>query len=397
MTQDHFPEPIQLDKIQSNESDEKKARRLALSAGTAYGLIFGLSFALFTWGYDTLLLASNAVAFAWVKLLLGLPLAIVIGSLVGRLAASSPSTAVSVVLWAAFGWLFGVIAGHIPFDGSNLAVWFADRRLWNEVIFPYGNAAEVRTTLVALLNTALGTAAGFIESLAVQWAWDRATPDGRMSLGSWIVLLVSIPMALFPAIVVNGFINQPLRTPQQAVGELVRSAVSGAVEETAVQEANYRSISPFLDELSEQYVTHFVTFGSDTESWYSAYVDVVFDNGFVLRCATSGRNVIYCDDFSKKFAAWMGDLARASLYNERPWLDARIRRLAVDDTVVAWLVAHRDQLSETYEVSRDGQQGGWVFMSARFDTGFEMLCRFRGATPVIVDQCVEANPSPSSQ
>ncbi|MFQ6102066.1 MAG: hypothetical protein ACE5OS_12655 [Anaerolineae bacterium] len=385
MTDDDFPRPIQ--------PREQEVRKLLLSAGTAYGLIFGFSFALFTWGYDALLLASSTAHLAWTKLLLGLPLAIVIGSLTGRLAASSPSTAVSVTLWAAAGGLFGVIAGHIPFDGGNLAAWLADRRLWGVPILAYGHAAAVRTTLVVFINVALGTAVGFVESLAVQWAWDRATPDSMMSGGSWAVLLVCVPLALLLAVSIDGFINQPLRTPQWAVSELVRLTVTASPEVTEAQEASYRSIEPFREALSEHYVSHFVGFGSDTESWYSAYVDVIFDNGFVLRCATVGKNVVYCGDFSQKFAAWMGDLVHAGLYDERPWLDAKMRRLAVNDVVVAWLAAHSDQLSETYEVSRDGQQGGWVFMSARFDTGFEMVCRFRGATPVLVDQCLETSTS----
>jgi len=384
MTDDRFPGPI--------PSREQGTRRLFLSAGTAYGLIFGLSFALLTWGYDALLLASNAADLAWTKLLLGLPLVIAIGGLAGRLAALSSSTAISIVVWMVANALLGMIAGHIPFDGGNLAAWFADRRLWGAAVFPYGHSAEVRTTLVVLMNTVLGAAVGFVESLAVEWAWDRATPDDKMSGRSWAVLLVCIPMALLPAAIVDGFINRPLRIPQQAVGELVKLTVTGAIEEAEVREIGYSAIKPFREALSKQYVSHFVAFGSDTGTWYSAYVDVAFDNSFVLRCATSGRNVIYCDDFSQKFAAWMDDLVRAGLYDERPWLDARMQRLAVDDTVVAWLGAHSDQLSETYEVSRAGQRGGWVFMSARFDTGFEMMCRFRGATPVLVDQCVEASP-----
>ncbi len=386
MTGDRFSKPI--------EFHEQRLRRLFVSAGTAYGLIFGLSFALFAWGYDGLMLASSAAHLAWMKLLLGLPLAIVIGGLAGRLAALSSSTAVFVALWATTGALLGAIGGHIPFDGGNLAAWLADRRLWGVVILPYGHSAAVRTTIVALLNAVLGAAVGFVESLAVQWAWDRATPDDKMSRRSWaVLLLVCIPLAFPLAGIVDGFINQPLRAPQQAVGELIKMAVAGSPARTKAQKASYRSIEPFREALSEQYVSHFVAFSSDTGTWYSAYVDVAFDNGLVLRCATAGRNVIYCDDFSQKFATWMGDLVRAGLYGERPWLEAKMRRLAVDDTVLTWLAAHRDQLSETYQASRVGQQGGWVLMSARFDTGFEMTCRFRGATPVLVDQCLETSTS----
>jgi len=379
MTNHRFPGPIQFHK--------QETRKLFVSAGTAYGLIFGLSFALLTWGYDGLLLASSAADLAWAKLFLGLPLAIAIGALTGRLAALSSSTAVFVTLWAMAGALLGIVAGHIPFDGGNLAAWLADRRLWGLGVFPYGHSAAVRTTLIVITGAGLGTAVGFVESLAVQWAWDRATPDDRMSGSSWAVLFVCIPLVLSLAAVVDGLVNHPVRIPQQKVGELIELAVAGAVEKAEARGLDYDAVKPFREMFSERYVVHLVEY--DLEALYSAYADVTFDNGFVLRCATVGNTVVYCDDFSRKFAAWMDDLVHAGLYGEYRWLSARWQSLAVDDTVVAWLDAHSDQLSEAYEVNRTGQRGGWVFMSARFDTGFEMTCRFHGIGPVRVDQCVE--------
>ncbi len=372
----------------SAEPRERETRKLLISAGTVYGILFGLGFALFTWGYDGALLASNAADAAWTKLALGLPLTIIIGGLAGRIAASIPLTSVSVLLWAAVGWLFGVIAGHIPFDGGNLAAWLSDRRLWGAPILAYGHAAAVRTTLVVLINIAIGAAVGAVEGTAIQWAWDWATPEGKISRGSLVVLLVSLPMALFMAMPADGFIDKPLRAPQQRVGHVIHLAVTGApVPE--IWASSYRSIEPFRESLSAQYVTYFVGFSSYSETWYSAYVDAVFDNGLTLRCVTVGKQVVYCQDLSQKLAGWMDDLVRAGLYDERPWLDEQTQHLAVDDIVLAWLADHQAQLGETYQLSRAGQRGGWLFMSARFDSGFEMVCRFRGTSPVTVDQCIE--------
>ena len=298
---------------------------------------------------------------------------------------------VSIAVWMMANGLLGVIAARMPFAGGNLAAWLADQRLWGVDVFPYERAALIRTTLVVLINTALGIMVGVLKDQAVERAWDRTTPDDRMGWRSWVALFsICIPVAILPAVSVDGFINRPLRIPQQVVGELVNLTVNGANEEMiGTRYSSYRSIEPFRESLSKRYVSHRVEFGSDTETWYSAYVDTVFDNGFVLRCVTAEKHVLYCDDFSTKFVAWMGDLVEAGLYGERAWLEAKMRRLVVDDAAVDWLVVHSDQLSETYEVSRDGQQGGWILMSARFDTGFEILCRFHGAAPIVVDQCVE--------
>ena len=81
MTDDRFPSAPLRTGPETIQFDELKAHKLFLSAGTAYGMIFGLGFALLAWGYDALLLASSSVDLAWMKLLLGLPLAIIIGSL----------------------------------------------------------------------------------------------------------------------------------------------------------------------------------------------------------------------------------------------------------------------------------------------------------------------------
>lgn len=375
---------------------QRRTRRLYLMAGAGYGVIFGLSFALFTWGYDAYVLASNGGAMPWMKIVLGLPLSIVIGGLVGWLGAYSKSVILSVAGWAAFGALMGVIAGHIPFDGSNLVYWISERRLWGEVILSYGESAAVRTTLVVFISAIIGVVAGLVENVSLQWAWERATPQGKMSFGSWVVLLAGVPVAFLSAATVNGLINQPLRFPQQAVGKLVNQALAGDIGESEALQSNYRSVAPYLESFSGQYESQFVKFQSATGTWESAYVDVVFDNGFIMRCATVMDRVIYCDNLSQRFTDWVGDLVRAGLYGERPWLEADIKRLMVHESVVDWINTYRDQLSETYEWKRYGQYADWIYISVEFDTGFKMLCRFRDTAPVLLDKCEEFGPAANS-
>jgi len=387
---DKFSEKL-LHGLSEAEELEKQSRQVMLRAGAAYGLIFGLSFTLFTWGYDGLVLSLNHAAHPWLKLSLGLLPSLVIGGLAGWLAALSGLVAVSVVIWAIVVALLGVIAGHIPFEGQNLFIWLVDQRLWGEIIFSFDEAVSVRTTLVVFLGTFIGAGVGFFQSLAVQWAWDRTTPDRKLSLGSWIALLICIPLAILGAVNVNGFINQPLRAPQAAVGKIAKLAQRGEAVTSDELESSLRSIRPFRQNIDGHFKTHFVSFSPGSEAWNSAYVDLVFENGFVLRCATVYDRVIYCDDFGTKFDDWMGQLAQAGLSGEQPWLEGKLKLLTVNEGVLSWLSAHEDQLSETYEARQLGRQEGWVFMTARFDTGFEMTCRFIGAQPVLVDQCQAAN------
>jgi hypothetical protein len=392
-----------LSDFEAERRHEAEARKLFRSAGAAYGLTFGLSFALIIWGRDGALLALAKANMAWGKLLLGLPLAVIIASLAGWLASLFSSTAVYIVLWTVAGALLGWLTGRLPFDSGNIAAWLADQRLWGLPVLPYGESAQVRTQLLLFIGGGIGIAVGFLESLAVQWAWDRATPRGRMSLQSWIVLLACIPLVIPMATLAEDLVYQRMRIPQQRVSESVALALSGAGEEAFKQRnLNYFAIDTFYENLSQNYLIHQVGY-RDIGGYTSTQVDAVFEDGFALRCETTEvgmflspeHRVLICADISKKYAGWMDDLIHASLTGERRWLDDPMRTLSVEESVISWLKDHSDQFSESYQVTRMGQQGGWVFMSARFDTDLEMVCRFHGTSSVQVDQCEEVGqPTP---
>lgn len=373
---------------------ERSTRGLFTLSGALYGVFFGLGFAFFTWGLDTIALLSTNAALPWVRLALGLPLSVLICGLAGWFGAMFTSTVLTVLIWVVAVGLLSVVAGHIPFEGSNLILWLVDSRLSGETVFSFGSSAQLRTTWVVILNVLLGAFAGLIQSLAVQWAWDRGSPSGKLSWRSWVVLLVAVPVSFLPTLAVNGYINRPFRAPQEYVGRIVEMSLSGESLESnnELLQASFRSVKPYLQSFTDEYKSHFVSFGSETGSWHSAYVDVVFENGFAMRCVTSGEVVIYCDDFSKRLSGWVEDLIYAGLYGEQPWLEGKVKRLIVDESVVAWLEAHQEELSENYGMIWDPQTGGWNFVRISFDTGFEMVCRFRDAQPVLVDQCKEASP-----
>jgi hypothetical protein len=392
-----------LSDFEAERRHEAEARKLFRSAGAAYGLTFGLSFALIIWGRDGALLALAKANMAWGKLLLGLPLAVIIASLAGWLASLFSSTAVYIVLWTVAGALLGWLTGRLPFDSGNIAAWLADQRLWGLPVLPYGESAQVRTQLLLFIGGGIGIAVGFLESLAVQWAWDRATPRGRMSLQSWIVLLACIPLVIPMATLAEDLVYQRMRIPQQRVSESVALALSGAGEEAFKQRnLNYFAIDTFYENLSQNYLIHQVGY-RDIGGYTSTQVDAVFEDGFALRCETTEvgmflspeHRVLICADISKKYAGWMDDLIHASLTDERRWLDDPMRTLSVEEDVISWLRSHTDQIGSSYQVIETGQQGGWVFMLARFDTGFEIVCRFHGTSSVQLDQCENVSqPAP---
>ncbi|MBN1260207.1 MAG: hypothetical protein JXB35_05960 [Anaerolineae bacterium] len=371
---------------------ERNAARVFRFAAIAFGAAFGLAFALLTWGSDAVILGIHHVDRAALNLLIGLPVAVILGALTGYVTSLSSSVFLSVVFWGVTGGVFGILAGHVPYDLRNWVIGWGDIRFRGLEILPFAHSQEVRTLLAALALAFVGLVVGFVEMNVIERVWDYATPTGKLSVRSWLVLWVCIPLALLPALVVNSLINQPLRLPLTRVGMLVETTLVEGVEAVKQQGLNYATAERYGDRFADPYTLHFVEFYAATDTLYSAFVDVEFPGDFVMRCATAGIYVNYCDDISRRFSGWVDDLIHAGLTGEQRWLTGTGQRIKVSDGVLAWLDANGGALTESFTVEREGQQGGYVWMRTRFDNGFEMHCRFRGAAPIYVEECVGSYP-----
>lgn len=368
------------------ERTDREIDRWNQAAGTAYGFLFGLLFALFVWGYDAIRLAAAHADQPWAKLLLGLPLCGAVGALLGFLSARISFGPVCALLG---GLAFGVLAwwtAHLPYEGASLAAWMAHPDLWGINLYPFGFAGSVRMWLTMPVAVMLGAAGGYLQTWAVEWAWAVTTSAGRMGLRSWLALLVCAPIALVIAVVADTQINAPMRGMQMAVSGAVQTALAPA---TPVEEdIEYRSLKPFREHLYPAYIVHLAAY--DSETMAAGYVDVSFESGFVLRCGLVKERVVFCEDFGAKTAAWMEDLIHAGRSGERRWEVGQVRVLEPSGWVVAWLEEHADRMGGQYRLERLEQAGGYFYLAARFDSGFVLACRFSGGVPVVVDLCSEA-------
>ncbi|MGC9397744.1 MAG: hypothetical protein ACP5HM_01255 [Anaerolineae bacterium] len=368
---------------------EQRPRPLLLRVGAFYGVLFALAFALCSWGYDAWILRVNSAAAPWTKLALGLPPALLIGGVTGWLAVFLSAPLVSTVLWGIAGGALGLLIGHLPFEGQTLLAWVVESRFQGVEIFPFAYAARVRTLIVTLIMSFFGLGVGLLETQVVEGAWDRAT-GGKLGLGSWLTLLMVVPLALPFALVADNFVHRPLRGPQVSVGTLMEYVVAGAKEEALAKGVDYRAAERFRDAFTPEYCVHFVDFEGSTASMYAAYVDVVFENGFMLRCATAGPRVVYCDDLGRRLQTWVADLVHAGRSGERRWAAPEAaERLKVGEDVVRWLERRRDRLDGGYVAEPVARCGDVILMGVRFDSGFEMTCRFSGSGRVQVDRCWE--------
>ncbi len=362
-----------------------KLRTEVENAGTIYGLFFGLFFVLFTWGYDALVLSLNNVDLPWVKLVTGLPAALLIAGLAGRIAAGLP--ALCPLAWTLAGALLGITAAFIQAGGQNLAVQLMDDRFRSGPLFAL-ETDLTKNILVILTGAALGAIVGFVGR-----AVGRRAKEGIALLR---LVYVCGLLAFFMGRPMDELLHRPQRLFFQTVSKAVRLVMAGQVSNGAhIDDSGYRALLPFREQLEGQYRLHYVDSGTGAEGQPFAHMDVVFEAGSALRCAVAEKNVLYCDDFNRRLESWMDGLVRAGLYGERVWEEVPLYSLNVDNAVVEWLAAHGEQLSESYVTRRSGQWGDQIWVSARFDSGFGMECRFRGADPVQVDICV-ATGTPES-
>ncbi|MBN1874217.1 MAG: hypothetical protein JXA33_08295 [Anaerolineae bacterium] len=397
----------------TERQQEKVMRRVLLSAGTGYGVLFGLVFSGTIWGYEVWVL-SRTVDFIWPQLALGTLLAVLIGTVAGILGALSPCniilppafslpllrrllnqvlswTSLTVIVWTIATGVLSWIAAHIPYEIYDFMVGWADPRFSNVVILPYTHTNHVRTWLITIANLFVGMAIGFVELRVVDWAWDSITPKRRLGVASWVMVGIGAMVAVVPASVINLMIMRPIRIPQQIVAEQVAVTLSGGVEAAVAQGLNKTVADRYGTNFTEPYQIHFVDFHTDTETLYTSSVDVVFETDaampFAMRCVVLGTHLSFCDDFSKRLADWMDVIVQSALTGTPQWSMDGMRALNVSEAVLVWLDTHQREFSDNYVLSYVAQRGQWILLSAQFDSGFEMVCRFHGLTPMYVDVC----------
>ncbi|HQE92050.1 MAG TPA: hypothetical protein PLH19_04645 [Anaerolineae bacterium] len=376
-----------IEKLASPLPRPKITRTVLLRAGAGYGLLFGLGFALFVWGYDALALSRSSADMAWAKLLLGLPCLLIIGGAAGILGAWSSSAGLTTCLWGITLGGVGWLAGHLPFAGMNWLAGVIDPRFAGLTLWPYTEGNALRTLLVVIAYTVYGFGVGYVETLAIEWAWDRATPEGRMKGGAWSVLLVACVMALPPAFVLDYLVLSPIRTPQVRAADFIETYLEGG--EAAVRAAgqNIAEAQRHGAHFTPRYTIYFAGFDNTTETLFAAYSDIAFDSGFALRCLVMGGRITFCDDLSQKLDLYIGQMVQAGKTGERPWLANPMKTFNVTEDVVTWLQTHQAELGDTYRLTVTAQKGDWMFVTAQFDAGTAMTCRFHGNAVITVDQC----------
>lgn len=360
-------------------------RELFLSAGTAYGIVFALSYSVALWGYHASLLAASGADMAWTIPALGFPIALLVCILAGRLAAYFSLTGIYIALWSIAGAILGGLAGWLPFDGRNLAVWLLDGSFWGLTVYPSGSSAATRTTLLIVIGALVGTMVGILERILVELSVDWADSKRGLTVRSVLLLLPTLVLSLALAGAAHELMYSPLRSAQLSIHEVLSLVLEGAEEEADSRGVNYAAVAFHRGSLSRDFTMH--TVDHDLAPPTTAVVDVEFDNGFLLRCLVMGRSVTFCDDLLPVLEGWMADLARARGEDVQLEYISSGYQLDVGQNAALWIAGQPPAPEGDLNVRHVAQRGGWIYMTASSGGGFETTCRFHGARPITVDQC----------
>lgn len=380
-----MPSPV--DFLAPAESNIAARARFEVYAGWRYGLVFGIALVLVAWGVDAGELALESAALFWPKLLLAIliivPLCTAAGALAGK---SHGSLGRRLLVWIVAGALIGGITIHIPFEGASAVAALIDPAVRGLTIFPFAPAVEERVLPMAVITAIAGLIVGALQSLAATWAWDSSSKEDRMTLGSWLALVISVPIAVGLGSLHDGAANAQLRAPLYLTNRVVQLALNTPPDlnlqslET-LKLLDYLATSRWRNEFSGHFKQHLVDF--DRNKLRSGYADVEFDNGFIWRCEVvrNGDGLSGCSDLKADYRGWMTGFFRTGS------VSCENCSVRVEPGAAGWQSIARERLGDPQQISIEHHAGGVVLVRSTFSTGMQAECRLVGANPVVIQQC----------
>jgi hypothetical protein len=291
------------------EFDVVARKKFDRAAGWRYGLGFGVVLVLAGWGLDGWELLNVSAELAWVKIFLAvltlIPLSVITGAFAARV-----SRLRRIIFWIITGALTGLIALFLPFEGMSFVAAMLDPYARAAPMFPA--IATVREMIVplALFGMIGGACIGTLQNFAAALAWDRSDATNRVTFsGGLLLLLLSTPFAITLGALYDGSANAEQRIPLRLTARVIRTAFDLPPDldlsnpRISTQTAmDYAASTLWRANFSRRYVQSLSDYAPN--SFRDAFVDVVFDRGFIWRCQSLyyGTSLSQCQDLRKTYA-----------------------------------------------------------------------------------------------
>jgi hypothetical protein len=378
-----------LEKLFSREEIDREAReRFELGAGWRFGLVFSIFLLLGGWGWDTFELLRASADLSWSKFLLAALTLIPLGTAVGWISGRPHESNIhKFILWGAGGALTGLIAMHLPFEGTSAVAALVDPAVRGVTIFPFPPAAAERLAGAAAFGAVAGLVVLPVQKLATAWAWDRSSTEDQITRDGWAMLLVCAPLALGLGALYDGTANADLRGPFELTQRRITLGFTTppdldlqTMDPGRVIE--YVSISRWRNDFTPHYFQYLANF--ERSAMKDAFIDAAFDNGFVWRCQSLGfaSDLFGCTDMAEEYRGIMRQFLQGGA------VQCDNCSVHVEENAATWRAQMRGRLDDSKQISVTHHAGGIVLVRAILDTGAPVQCRFLGADLVEILDCV---------
>jgi hypothetical protein len=286
--------------------------------------------------------------------------------------------------------LFAILAGyfaiHIPFDGARLALQWLDPNLRLVEYLPLPAAAADSFGMLATLGACLGLVVGLLQTVLVNWAWERSTDENRFSLQGWALFLLTLPIAFAYGLLFDGTANQPLRSPMALIQSVISSGLydkpDQQVGESEVHHALiYLTGQRWRSKFTSAYTMRLAS--SEPRQAGESFVDASFSNGFNWRCrvTTYGEFAGSCYDLNAEYSRYISEFVPRGSFR---CTDCEMR---IGPAAVAWrgLNAHALAPDDAFTVIHGA--GSSIRVRVRSAQGATFECLLSGANPITIETC----------
>lgn len=257
-------------------------------AGLLYGLAGGLSFAVFAWGIDGLLLAGAHGAFPWVKFIPGLVICLVSSGLVGWLTIKIQHTLLDILIWVALAFLYSQMIIWLPIRVAPELIKIFNSSLGEYLKYPFYSDLYQNLWFGFAIIAVVAIINGLLERILVEQA--------LFTSSKYAIIVPMIVCALSFGLAGNtgdSLLNRNLREPVRIVDELIQFAQDNYDKEIPGDVA--RSMHMGALTTVKEYVVRDRKLVLSNFDQYIGQVDVLVDfEGKWVKCTTIYNQVTNC-------------------------------------------------------------------------------------------------------
>lgn len=197
-----------------------------------YGFVAGLSFAIFAWGVDALLLSRANAAYVWVRFIPGLIICVSSGALVGWLSARFERVWISLLLWLLQALLFAHLVIWLPIIVAPRLISLFNPALGEFLDYPFHATLNQNLWVGFAIIAVASIICGLLQNLLLDQA--------LFSSGSFAVVIPLIVSFLAFSLVGNSsdsLLNKRFRESIQQVDKIISFTLAHAGQEVPAEEA----------------------------------------------------------------------------------------------------------------------------------------------------------------